>query len=242
MLVAEFLNEKGVEWSLRISKESFIVELQAMTVERSRSVADELVDVCTDFLALSAAKLNLRDARVRWSRRKGHEHRIPAIWASASPGQLKKRQLGGTMSFSQTQSTTERFIWFGGTVIITESLEYELRGMMETETPMGLILPDRNIQIGLNPASVRLFGLSQIEEGVQRDTSSDWFPEDLQRKHQAIRDAGDGPFEILARIRTKNGWLLMRNQYRFIENRSLLIATGVRESDLVPTPEALVVV
>jgi hypothetical protein len=224
----------GFEWNLRIAERSLIVEVP------EKSIADQLLDTYTSDLATAAVRFGREDIRLRWSRRRGGEHRIPATWAACY--KFDNFSTGQT-TMTQSISPDDNYVWFGGTVVYTESLEYHLNQMRETTTPMGLILPgDRTIQVGLNPASIRLFGLSRIEQGVRRDTTDDWFEPDLEIKRQKIRDSGDEPIEILARIKIgTQGWRLMRNTYQFIENRTLLIAQGQTESEVVATPELLLV-
>jgi hypothetical protein len=168
---------------------------------------------------------------------------------SIRPRPEKTLQLG---NFSMSQIITpDKSLWFGGDVILTESLEYHLKAIRESNKSMGIIQPKhkdgilKTIQLGINPASIQMFqfnasSFDDFQEAVRRDTSGDWFPDDLDRKRQLFRDAGDEPFNMRARIKTKTGWILIEATYQYIENRTLAIATAKQQGEVVARPELLV--
>jgi hypothetical protein len=240
MLVADYLNRTGVQWDLKVSRQSLVIEINEKTAI-AQKVADELLDHCIDFLADSAANLRLEDARIRWSKKRGHEHRVPALWSDSN----KHNQEDYMTSFKQTP---DRFVWFGG--IIVPELRSILARMEDSDEPTGLVQPIKNgesvirtVQWGINKASVDLFGfnamsMEDMRAAIQRDTSGDWYPEDLARKRQLYSQA-DSRFEQVARIRTKEGWMLVHFQCERTDIGELVLSRGKKESDVVERPELL---
>ena len=156
----------------------------------------------------------------------------------------------------QSQSVTdgvirnpnEKFIWFGG--VVTPDLRSHLLRMEDSPIPTGLLQPIneggviKTVQWGINSAAVSLFNydamsLEDMKSVIQRDTTGDWFPEDLERKRQLYQDAGDS-FEQVARIKIKRGWMLVRFQSHRIGVGNLVVSTGQQESEVVERPELLV--
>lgn len=244
MLVADYLNRTGVQWDLKVSRQSLVIEIKEKATI-AQKVADDLLDNCIDFLADSAANLHLEDTRIRWSKKRGDEHRVPALWSSSS----KHNQEDYYMT-SFTQSP-DRFVWFGG--IIVPELRPVLAKMEDSDEPTGLVQPVtsddsviKTVQWGINKASVDLFGfnamsMEDMKAAIQRDTSGDWYPEDLERKRQLYHQA-DSRFEQAARIRTKAGWMLVHFRCERTGVGELVLSRGKQESDIVERPELLVAV
>ncbi len=129
-------------------------------------------------------------------------------------------------------------IWMGGRVEMSRPLYNALGEMIDSDQPQGLVTTD-NIQVWLNPAAVRLFKLTSMEEAVPRDTSRDWLPVDLERKRQMVRDAGDSPFEIDYSTSIGDGtWKKLINQYRLVDNR-YLVGMNI-SSEIIERPELTV--
>lgn len=161
-----------------------------------------------------------------------------------------------TMTSNQSvpieDSRRDRYVWFGG--VITEPLDYHLKRMRDASEPMGLVQPIiqngilKTIQLGINPASIRLFqfdalSMNDMQSAIQRDTTDDWYPEDLDLKRQLFQQAGE-TFEQVARIRTKTGWMRMWFGWERIDiadGSYLAIGRGRQESDIVASPDLLFV-
>jgi hypothetical protein len=155
-----------------------------------------------------------------------------------------------TMTNQIPLSTTQppnKFVWFGG--IITPDLEPHIKAMRESDQPTGLVQPIldggviKTIQWGINGASVSLFNfdamsMEDMRAAIQRDTSGDWFPEDLERKRDLYQNGGSS-FEQVARIRTKSGWMLVKFQTQRLDVENLFISQGQQESDVVQRPDLL---
>lgn len=174
------------------------------------------------------------------------------VLASMAPDLNDKQVTENAMTQSQLSTTPatdrEDFIWFGG--MIVPELDYSLKLMRDSAEPMGLVLPFqgegilKTLQLGINASSVKLFGFDQhsfedMRAAVQRDTSGDWFEEDLELKRQLFRDAGN-QFEQTARIKTKDGWFLMWFGWERISGSDCVIGRGRKESEVVQSPELLV--
>jgi hypothetical protein len=149
----------------------------------------------------------------------------------------------------------DEFVWFGG--MITPDLQPHIEGiiarMRESDKPTGVVQPTINndgviktIQWGINKASVSLFNfdalsLEDMKAAIQRDTSGDWFPDDLEEKRRLYEQAGSN-FEQVARIRTKSGWMLVRFQTQRLDVGNLFISQGQQESEVVQRPDLLLAV
>lgn len=171
------------------------------------------------------------------------------------PSPISKYESGDDFIMSQNQSSDriiqnsqDKFIWFGG--IVTPELRSHLLRMEDSSIPTGLLQPVnengviKTIQWGINSAAVNLFNydamsLEDMKSVIQRDTTGDWFPEDLERKRQLYQNAGDS-FEQVARIQIKGGWMQVRFQSHRIGVGDLVISTGQQESEIVEHPELLV--
>lgn len=161
----------------------------------------------------------------------------------------EKREMSMTSStLSLNQPPPEGFVWFGG--IIIPALRSILDRMEESDTPTGLVQPVeqngviKTIQWGINKASVDLFGfdalsMDDMKEAIQRDTSGDWYGEDLLEKQRLYRQGGSA-FEQVARIRTKAGWMLVRFQSERTGVRDLVLSRGQQASEVMARPEDLV--
>lgn len=243
MLVAEYLNNTGVQWDLKVSQRSLVIEIKERHAI-AQKVADDLLENCLDFLAQSAANLRLEDARIRWSKKRGHEHRVPAVWSNCKHSQEEYYMT----SFTQNP---DRFVWFGG--IILPELRPILSRMEDSEEPTGLVQPVmdgdsviKTIQWGINKASVDLFNfnamsMEDMKSAIQRDTSGDWYPEDLDRKRQLYQQSGTH-FEQTARIRTKTGWMKVHFQCERIGVGDLVLSRGRQVSEMAENPELLTLV
>lgn len=141
----------------------------------------------------------------------------------------------------------EGFVWFGG--VIVPALRPILDRMESSDEPTGLVRPTtdnasfKTIQWAINKASVELFGfdavsMEDMKAAIQRDTSNDWYPEDLERKRQLYQQA-ETRFEQTARIRTKNGWMLLHFQCERTGVGDLVLSRGRQVSELVERPELL---
>jgi hypothetical protein len=165
----------------------------------------------------------------------------------------EKRTGDNTMTsnlLSPNQDPPEGFIWFGG--IIVPAIKSILKEMEDAEEPTGLVEPVevegggfKTIQWGINRASVNLFGfdalsMDDMREAIQRDTSGDWHPDDLERKRQLYRDEGS-KFEQVARIRTKAGWMLVQFSSRRTGFRNLVLSRGEQASEVVASPDLILV-
>lgn len=158
---------------------------------------------------------------------------------------FEERTMTETPLTTQIQPT-EGFVWFGG--VITPALRPILERMENSEEPTGLVQPVetgtiKTIQWAINRASVDLFGfnalsMDDMKAAIQRDTSGDWYPEDLERKRQLYRQA-DTRFEQTARIQTKIGWMLIHFECQRTGIGDLVLSRGQQTSELVERPELL---
>jgi hypothetical protein len=159
----------------------------------------------------------------------------------------KEKTMNQLQPLSDTQGK-DNFLWLGGR--LTEDLKIHLKRMEDSESPMGLLEPRlsggviKTIQWGINSASVKLFNYDALsdedmEAAILRDTTGDWFPEDLERKRHLYQQGGD-TFEQVARIKIKTGWMLVRIQSHRIANGNLVMVSGQQESQVVEQPEMLV--
>jgi hypothetical protein len=141
----------------------------------------------------------------------------------------------------------EGFVWFGG--VIVPALRPILDRMESSDEPTGLVQPTtdssviKTIQWAINKASVDLFGfdalsMEDMKAAIQRDTSDDWHPEDLEQKRQLYQQA-DNRFEQTARIRTKTGWMLIHFQCERTAVGDLVLSRGRQVSEMVERPELL---
>jgi hypothetical protein len=160
----------------------------------------------------------------------------------------KKPMTSSTLSLNQEPS--DGFVWFGG--IIVPALRPILDRMEESGVPTGLVQPVeengiiKTIQWGINKASVDLFGfnamsMDDMKAAIQRDTSSDWYGQDLLEKQRLYRQAGT-TFEQVARIRTKAGWMSVRFQSERTSVQELVLSRGEQVSEIISRPEDLILV
>lgn len=145
----------------------------------------------------------------------------------------------------------EGFVWFGG--VIVPAIRLVLEQMENSEEPTGLVEPEigedgilRTIQWGINRASVDLFGFNALskedmQSAIQRDTTSDWYPADLEAKRR-LYNGEDSFFEQTARIKTKIGWMLVHFKCQRTGIKNLVLSRGRQESEIVERPELLVAV
>lgn len=143
---------------------------------------------------------------------------------------------------THNSSSLPTFPWIGGRVEMTPTLYTALGEMMQSEDPMGLVVAETNIQIWVNPAAVKLFGLTSMEEAIPRDTTKDWLPRDLERKRQKVRDAEEGKakaFEIDYSTRIGDGsWKRLVNRYQLVDNLYLIGRNIAEEIIEVPRSAA----
>jgi|GEM_PF-2667477 hypothetical protein len=154
------------------------------------------------------------------------------------------------MILSLDQDPPKGFVWFGG--VIVPAINSILQEMEDAEKPTGLLEPIHiygrgleTIQLGINAASVKLFGFDamstdDMKAAIQRNTSKDWYPDDLEKKRQLYRDAGS-EFEQVARIRTKAGWMLVRFWSRHTGFGNLVLSQGEQASEVVASPDLILV-
>jgi hypothetical protein len=242
MLVADYLDRTGVDWNLKISRQSLVIEIKEKKAI-AQQVADDLLENCLDFLAQSAANLHLEDTRIRWSKKQGHEHRIPAF--------LSDSKFKGEYCMSLSAQNPNSSIWFGG--IYSPELRPFLDRMGESDKPTGLVLPVisgnsviRTIQWGINRASIELFGfdsmsVEDMQAAIQRDTTGDWFAPDLEEKRRLYENAGT-EFEQVARIRTKAGWIKVHFQCERIDVGNLVLSRGRQVSEVAEAPDLLALI
>lgn len=161
-----------------------------------------------------------------------------------------------TSNLASSIQVPDRFVWFGGIITPDQKLQMDavIDRMQNSDEPMGLVQPIlnsnggviRTIQWGINKASVDLFNfnalsMEDMKAAIQRDTSGDWHPEDLEQKRQLYAQ-GKTRFEQAARIRTKAGWMLVHFQCERTGVGDLVLSRGKQESDVVERPELLVTV
>jgi hypothetical protein len=174
------------------------------------------------------------------------------VFASMAPDESttkpRKKTMESSSNLASSIQAPEQFVWFGG--LITPDLRHYLLQMEESPTPTGLLQPVREggiiktVQWGINSAAVNLFNYDALSEedmkaAIQRDTSGDWFPEDLEEKRRLYQQAGDS-FEQIARIQIKSGWMLVRFQTQRIGVSNLVLSTGQQESEIMERPDLLV--
>lgn len=197
-------------------------------------------------IALLARRAGAQLAQIRCP---GQENGFPVFAATSDEDYKQEKTAMSQIPLSNTQQP-DKFVWFGG--IITPELEPHIKAMRESDQPTGLVQPIldkgiiKTIQWGINGASVSLFNfdalsMEDMKEAIQRDTSGDWFPDDLEEKRRLYQQAGSS-FEQVARIRTKSGWMLVRFQTRRLEFGNLFISQGQQESDVVQSPSLLLTV
>lgn len=153
-----------------------------------------------------------------------------------------------TVPLSLNDSPPDGFVWFGG--IIVPALRSILDRMEESDIPTGLVQPVetngviKTIQWGINKASVDLFGfnalsMEDMKLAIQRDTSNDWYGEDLLEKQRLYRQA-ETTFEQVARIRTRVGWMSVRFRSERTGVQGLVLSRGEQVSEVMSKPEDLV--
>jgi hypothetical protein len=153
-------------------------------------------------------------------------------------------------SLSLNKKPPQGFVWFGG--LLLSELEPITDRMKASDIPTGLVQPVevngviKTIQWGINKASVELFGfdalsLDDMKAAIQRDTSGDWYGEDLLQKQYLYRNAGT-KFEQVARIRTKTGWISVRFKSERTGIHGLVLSQGEQVSEVASKPESLILV
>jgi PAS domain-containing protein len=222
-----FAKESGID--LR----KYIVEFPDRYVEiRPRKKKTAIVD--------AAQLFNLRGKRIarkcwEWAREKAVIWSTlpkPLVFLASESGEIIRHSRNFTMN-SNVNAPDK--IWMGGRVEMTRSLYNALGEMIDSDQPQGLVTTD-NIQVWLNPAAVRLFKLTSMEEAVPRDTSRDWLPVDLERKRQKVRDAGESAFEIdYATCVGDGSWKKLVNRYRLVDNK-YLVGMNV-SSEIIERPQ-----
>jgi hypothetical protein len=161
------------------------------------------------------------------------------------------------MENNEGNQPSKPFVWLGGQFDRTETLEYQIDRMRESEEPMGLVLPYttnngelnngelKTIQLGINKASVQMFGFNEksvedMRTAIMRDTSDDWHPDDLLYKREQFLYVGSKCFEQVARIKMSWGWwVLIRFSWERVEGTNLVIGQAKVESDPVERVELL---
>ena len=202
--------------------------------------------VC-DRIALLVKKANFRLAQLYVP---GRRKRTINVLASMAPQQNHREETMTSTPLSMNLQPPEGFVWFGG--VIVPALRPILDRMESSDEPTGLVQPTtdnsviKTIQWAINKASVDLFGfdalsMDDMREAIQRDTSGDWYPEDLERKRQLYQQA-DNRFEQTARIRTKAGWMLLHFQCERTGVGDLVLSRGRQVSEMVERPELLTLV
>jgi PAS domain-containing protein len=225
-----------------------------------RLFADEVgieypTDFCLDLVrvftpSFKAAKLLFKDKKKQladacrdWNQQvveifsPERSHPIPIAATPLVRSCLDKCQSGDfTMNEpSQRSPYSLDKIWMGGYVEMSRPLYNALGEMIDSDQPQGLVTTD-NIQVWLNPAAVRLFKLTSMEDAVPRDTSRDWLPVDLERKRQMVRDAGESAFEIdYATCVGDGSWKKLVNRYRLVDNK-YLVGMNV-SSEIIERPQ-----
>lgn len=215
----------------------------------SKPAAQKLIKtpgVC-DRIALLVKKAGLDIACIRYP---GSRNGFRVFACAAPPDETEQFNQEVFMTSLSNTQVPDHFVWFGG--IIDEPTDHCIKRMRESDEPMGLVLPVqengivKTIQLGINKASIDLFqfndkSIEDMRSAIQRDTSGDWYGEDLGVKQQLFRDAGTS-FEQSARIRTKLGWILMWFGWERVEGSSLVIGRGRQQSDVVDSPDRLLLV
>jgi hypothetical protein len=184
-------------------------------------------------------------------------YRVFASMAPEEPIPIPRREtMESTSNLASSIQVPDRFVWFGGIITPDQKLQMDavIDRMQNSDEPMGLVQPIlnsnggviRTIQWGINKASVDLFNfnalsMEDMKAAIQRDTSGDWHPEDLEQKRQLYAQ-GKTRFEQAARIRTKAGWMLVHFQCERTGVGDLVLSRGKQESDVVERPELLVTV
>lgn len=203
--------------------------------------------VC-DRIAILVKQANFRLAQLYVP---GKKKRTINVLASMAPQHNHREDTMTSTPLSTNMQPPEGFVWFGG--VIVPALRPILDRMESSDEPTGLVQPTtgdesviRTIQWAINKASVDLFGfnalnMDDMREAIQRDTSDDWYPEDLERKRQLYQQA-DHRFEQTARIRTKTGWMLIHFQCERTGVGDLVLSRGRQVSEMVERPELLTLV
>ena len=160
----------------------------------------------------------------------------PMVFLASETGQIVTQSRNSSMNSSLYGLDK---IWMGGRVEMSRPLYNALGEMIDSDQPQGLVTTD-HIQVWLNPAAVRLFNLTSIEQAVPRDTSKDWLASDLERKRQMVRDAqNDCTFEIDYTTCIGDGtWKKLVNRYRLIDNR-YLVGMNI-SSEIIERPQIVV--
>ncbi len=200
-----------------------------------------------DRIALLVRQAGAEMAQIRCP---GKKNGFPVFAAAAlNEDHLHETTMTNHSLLSFTQAP-DNFVWFGG--IHTPDLRPHIAQMEDSDQPMGLVQPHidggviKTIQWGINRASINLFNFDALSPedmraAIQRDTSGDWYPDDLEEKRSLYQQASSN-FEQVARIQTKNGWMLVRFHTQRLDFGNLFICQGQQESDLVQSPDLLMAV
>ncbi len=189
MSISQILREK--RWQLKLGKSSLVVEVD------SKEIADLIVDTCCDELAVSAANLSRGHTCVRWSRKKGYEHKIPALWAGDSTTIKYTPFISEVKEMSKkTPIVTTPGIELGALRLSMPILKVFEGFMADPAIKGGLVriadlsgdevrfLDER--QVALTEASAELIVNSSLEEAVTRQRSSYWHPDYLRKMNEQL--------------------------------------------------------